>query len=89
MQVTAEKLAWEISKEHGIDLVTILPTLVIGQVCCVAPALSAFLSPECSLTPIRELQACVGTQGRCDKHPECQGTPSNTLHARKRLSIHS
>ena len=31
-QVTAEKLAWELSNQHGFKLVTICPTFVIGPV---------------------------------------------------------
>ena len=32
MQVEAEKLAWQLSKQHGISLVTINPTSVLGSV---------------------------------------------------------
>ena len=31
-KVKAEKLAWELAKEHGIDLVTILPEFIMGPI---------------------------------------------------------
>ena len=32
VQVMAEKEAWKIAREHGVELVTIHPTFVIGPV---------------------------------------------------------
>lgn len=32
MQVAAERAAWEASKQHGFELVTICPTFVLGPV---------------------------------------------------------
>ena len=32
LQTVAERAAWELSKEHGFDLVTIQPGFVIGPV---------------------------------------------------------
>jgi hypothetical protein len=34
--VEAEKVAWELAKQHGIDLVTILPNFVMGP--AISPA---------------------------------------------------
>ncbi|RCV28558.1 hypothetical protein SETIT_5G414000v2 [Setaria italica] len=42
LQILAEKAAWEFAKEHKIDLVTVLPTFVIG------PSLSPELGPTSS-----------------------------------------
>ena len=46
--MTAEKLAWDLSKQHGFNLVTICPTLVIGPV----------LGPRADATSILNVKVC-------------------------------
>lgn len=48
MQVAAEKAAWEASKKHGFELVTICPTFVLGPV----------ISNRADATSILDVKVC-------------------------------
>lgn len=48
MQVAAERAAWEASKKHGFELVTICPTFVLGPV----------ISNRADATSILDVKVC-------------------------------
>ena len=39
-QILAEKAAWDLAKQHGLDLVAVLPTIVLGPVVSIAHSYS-------------------------------------------------
>ena len=62
LQVVAEKLAWDMSKQHGFKLVTVLPSLVIGPV----------IGPRADATSIKTIQKVfAGELGKISVRLRC------------------
>lgn len=65
LQVAAEKLAWDISKKEGFELITICPTFVLGPVISNRADATSILDVKASDSPTTCLNKHAAMSGRC------------------------